>query len=362
MVNAGPGERDPGLSGRVLGRVVGSVVNPIVDQVDVDDVVERIDVNHLLDRVDVNDVLDRIDVDRLLDRLDPDRLLDRVDPDRLLDRVDPDRLLDRVDPDRLLDRVDPDRLLQRIDVDGLLDRVDVNGIVERTELGAIIARSTTGVFTQLLDVVRTQIVLVDQVVQGVPARALGRSGRELPPAPGTAGVPAEKVPGSASERAIAVQGRPAGSVSRFLAFLADQFVIGVLFAVGALLLSTAVEVVIGSTIEIDRARPWVIAGYVGWAFVYTSASLATAGRTIGKALLGLLVVRSDGTRLDGRRASLRTFVFPLSFLLLGVGFLIGLVRPDRRELQDLIADTAVVYAWDAKTALVRAEALASGAV
>jgi uncharacterized RDD family membrane protein YckC len=348
MVNAGPGERDPGLPERVLGRVVGSVVNPIVDQVDVDDVVERIDVNHLLERVDVDDVLDRIDVNRLLDRIDPDRLLDRVDPDRLLDRVD---------PDRLLDRVDPDRLLERIDVDRLLDRVDVNGIVERTELGAIIARSTTGVFTQLLDVVRTQIVLVDQVVQGVPARALGRSGRELPPAPGAADEPTETVPTSASERAIAVQGRPAGSVSRFLAFLADQFVIGVLFAVGAMLVSTAVEVVIGSTIEIDRARPWVIVGYLGWAFVYTSASLATAGRTIGKALLGVLVVRSDGSRLDGRRASLRTLVFPLSFLLLGVGFLIGLVRRDRRELQDLIADTAVVYAWDAKTALVRAEAL-----
>jgi uncharacterized RDD family membrane protein YckC len=353
MVNAGSGDRDPGLSGRVLGRVVGSVVNPIVDQVDVEDVVERIDVNHLLERVDVNEVLERIDVDRLLDR---------VDPDRLLDRVDPDRLLDRVDPDRLLDRVDPDRLLERVDVDRLLDRVDVNGIVERTELGEIIARSTTGVFTQLLDVVRTQIVLVDQVAQGVPARLLRRSGRELPPVPGAADAPTETVPTSGAERAIAVQGRPAGSVSRFLAFLADQFVIGVLFAVGALLFSTAVEVVIGSTIEIDRARPWVIASYLGWAFVYTAASLATAGRTIGKALLGVLVVRSDGSRLNGRRASLRTLVFPLSFLLLGVGFLIGLVRRDRRELQDLIADTAVVYAWDAKTALVRAEALASARV
>ena len=40
-------------------------------------------------------------------------------------------------------------------------------------------------------------------------------------------------------------------------------------------------------------------------------------------------------------------------VLLGIGFLIGLVRRDRRELHDLIADTGVVYAWDADTARLR---------
>ena len=59
-------------------------------------------------------------------------------------------------------------------------------------------------------------------------------------------------------------------------------------------------------------------------------------------------------QVDARRAALRTLVFPLSFVVLGIGFLMGLVRRDRRELHDLIADTGVVYAWDADTAQVRA--------
>ena len=80
-------------------------------------------------------------------------------------------------------------------------------------------------------------------------------------------------------------------------------------------------------------------------------------KAIGKALLGLLVICADGSRLHGRGAAVRTIVFPLSFLVLGIGFLVGLFRRDRRQLHDLIAHTAVVYAWDADTALLRAEAL-----
>ena len=55
-------------------------------------------------------------------------------------------------------------------------------------------------------------------------------------------------------------------------------------------------------------------------------------------------------------------VFPLSFLFFGIGFLPILVRRDRHALQDLIADTAVVYAWDARAARLRLLARAPTAV
>ena len=270
-----------------------------------------------------------------------------------LDRVDPDALLDRVDPNRLLDRVDADRLLDRVDANRLLDRVDVNELVSRTELGEIIARSTTGVFTQLLDVARTQIIGVDQVAQGVPARLLRRARRELPPVPGRVGEETDPARLSSTERAVKVQGRFAGSVSRFLAFLVDQFVIGVVFVVGALLVQTAVQVVFRSSFEINDESTPVTVAFMMWWFVYTAGSLAATGSTIGKAILGLTVVRSDGSRLDARHAAVRTLMFPLSFLLLGLGFLMGLIRRDRCELHDRIADTGVVYAWDADTAQLR---------
>ena len=75
-----------------------------------------------------------------------------------------------------------------------------------------------------------------------------------------------------------------------------------------------------------------------------------------------MVVGADGTKVSGRQASLRTLAFPVSFLLLGAGFLIGLIRRDRRELHDLIAGTGVTYQWDADTARLRAgEGHANGA-
>ena len=92
-----------------------------------------------------------------------------------------------------------------------------------------------------------------------------------------------------------------------------------------------------------------------WSFIYMAGSLAATGSTIGKGILGLMVVRSDGAKLNGRRAALRTLMFPLSFVVFGLGLLMGLVRRDRRELHDLFADTGVVYAWDADTAQLRAK-------
>ncbi|MDG0976198.1 RDD family protein [Ilumatobacter sp.] len=390
MSNSGsPDHTDrPSGPGGVFGRIVGSVVSPIVGNIDLDEVIDQIDVNEAIDRVDVNQLVDRIDVDRLveridldevvarvdlnraiegvdvnqlLDRIDPDQLLDRIDADGLLDRIDPDRLLDRIDPDRLLDRVDPDRLLDRVDPDRLLERVDVNQLVARTELGEIIARSTTGVFSELLDVARTQVIITDQVAQGVPARMLGRPARQLPPHPGGSEEPAGSADLSPTDRAVQMQGRFAGSVSRFLPFLADQFVIGVFFAIGALLVQSAIRVVFQTSFDIEDSGAVMVIAFVLWAFLYTAGSLAATGRTIGKAILGLMAVRSDGSKLDARHAALRTLMFPLSFVLFGIGFLIGLVRRDRRELHDLIADTAIVYAWEADTARLRLEASTQGA-
>ena len=47
---------------------------------------------------------------------------------------------------------------------------------------------------------------------------------------------------------------------------------------------------------------------------------------------------------------MRALVFPLSFLLFGLGFLGILVAREHRALHDVIAGTAVVYSWDARSA------------
>ncbi|MGH3123634.1 MAG: RDD family protein, partial [Streptosporangiaceae bacterium] len=93
--------------------------------------------------------------------------------------------------------------------------------------------------------------------------------------------------------------------------------------------------------------------YVAWEFVYFAYSWGASGKTLGMALLGVQVVAADGSEAGPRRAVLRTLAFPLSFLLFGLGFTGILLQRDRRALHDLIAETAVVYAWDARAARLR---------
>jgi hypothetical protein len=54
-----------------------------------------------------------------------------------------------------------------------------------------------------------------------------------------------------------------------------------------------------------------------------------------------------------RCATVRTLVFPLSFLLCGPGFTGIFLQRNRRALHGMTAGTAVVYAWDARAARLR---------
>jgi uncharacterized RDD family membrane protein YckC len=90
-----------------------------------------------------------------------------------------------------------------------------------------------------------------------------------------------------------------------------------------------------------------------WAIFYCAYPVAAGGRTFGMAIAGLRVVSADGRTVGGRQAVVRILALPLSFLTLGLGFLLILLRRDGRALQDLIGGTAVVYAWDARAARLR---------
>jgi uncharacterized RDD family membrane protein YckC len=70
---------------------------------------------------------------------------------------------------------------------------------------------------------------------------------------------------------------------------------------------------------------------------------AFTGLTLGKWATGLRIERVDGAPVGIGRALLRHFVgYPLSFALLGLGFLIAAVSVHGRGLHDMIAGTIVV--------------------
>jgi len=148
-------------------------------------------------------------------------------------------------------------------------------------------------------------------------------------------------------------GKYSGFASRFVAFAVD---VGVSIGVFLLILAAitfAAKVLTGRSIAWNRGDIWVIVAYAVWAFIYFAACWSANGRTAGMAVFGVRVVRDDGTYPTHRQAVVRTLAFPLSFLLLGLGFVGILLGGRRRALHDVIAGTVVVYSWDARAARLR---------
>ncbi len=78
-------------------------------------------------------------------------------------------------------------------------------------------------------------------------------------------------------------------------------------------------------------------------FLYNTWFNGRRGATPGKQLLGLRVVREDGSALGYRRAALRYLAELVTFLSFGAGYLLVAFHPEKRALHDLIAGTRVIH-------------------
>jgi uncharacterized RDD family membrane protein YckC len=183
----------------------------------------------------------------------------------------------------------------------------------------------------------------------------------LEPVPGNVGVsqpvplagsPQPYLPLSAGETED-LRGQHAGFASRFIAFIVDCAVSIGVFLLTLAAASFAASVLTGSSIHWSRENWWVVVAFFAWEFLYYAFYWTGSGKTPGMVLLGVEVVGQDGSSVGTRRGLLRTLAFPVSFILLGMGFLGILLGRDRRALHDVIADTAVVYCWDAREARLR---------
>jgi len=141
-------------------------------------------------------------------------------------------------------------------------------------------------------------------------------------------------------------GHYAGAASRLAAFAIDSAIVWasyLLFLMGTtFVFDTLLHVEIGTAWE-HSIIGVVLAAL--WVFTYHVVGLALAGRTIGMGIIGLMVLTRDGATITGRQATVRTLVFPFSFLIFGLGFLGILTSPERRSMHDSAAGTVVVYDW-----------------
>ncbi len=312
----------------------------------------------------VSMVMDAIDIDALLERVDVDALVSRVDVDAVVGRVDVDGLIDRVDVEKIIERVDVEKIIERVDVKKIVDRIDIDALVEQTELGTIIARSTSGVASEVLDVIRAQGVGLDDFFARWVNRVLRRSQQSLPLGPPTLVTGSDTPPELTAGFPVMVeetdtrpvegrQGHYAGAVSRLVAFAADAGASWGLFTLGAAAIDFTIQLVTGGQFSLTKHQLVSLAAITVWEFVYFAYQWALSGKTIGMAVLGIRVVRTDGSPIGWRQAVVRTVALPLSFLILGLGFLGILTNRDRHALHDRLAGTAVVYSWDARAARLR---------
>jgi uncharacterized RDD family membrane protein YckC len=158
-----------------------------------------------------------------------------------------------------------------------------------------------------------------------------------------------------------LQGDYCGAVSRLAAFALDLVISSSLFTLALAAVSFSVSIVTGHPTHYTRNGSVVIAAIsVVWLFLYFAYCWATTGKTPGMTLLGIRVVRADGAHAERWRAVVRTLILPISVALFFVSIPLILLQRAHQAPHDLVAGTAVVYAWDARAAKWRLLARASG--
>ena len=293
-------------------------------------------------------VVELVDPDVILEYVDLDLLLERIDVQKVVDRIDPNVLMDRIDLQRLLSRVDLDEVLAGIDLDELLARIDVEALVQRSGVPDVIMASTGRFAESALDLARRQVVGLDTLLDRGLDRLLRR-----PPDP-TRLTPSHLRPVHADPDpptpVTSVTGHYAGPLARALAAAIDIAVVTVSFALGYAVTNLLTSTLLNRPLSPDRTQPLAVAALAVWAFLYVFVALAVAGRTFGKAVVGLRVLAADGLPLSARQALVRTLVLPFSLVFLGIGLLMILFQREHRALHDLVAGTAVVTDWGDRSA------------
>jgi uncharacterized RDD family membrane protein YckC len=139
----------------------------------------------------------------------------------------------------------------------------------------------------------------------------------------------------------------AGLVSRGVAWVVDYLIMVAIATVATVVIAVVLDAILPNGVKPDT--PEVLATAAGW-ITFTAAYLVgfwvLAGQTPGMRLLGLVVVRTDGERVNVGHALRRLAGICASFLTLGLGFLLMLVDDRRQGLADKFAGTLVLYAGE----------------
>jgi uncharacterized RDD family membrane protein YckC len=151
-------------------------------------------------------------------------------------------------------------------------------------------------------------------------------------------------------RARELQGQRAGIVSRGFAFAADIGIAFVLYLVIVAVVNLLWDLFFSEKVSIPTPPSWLSGLAIFWILViYLALGWGSTGRTIGKQLLGLRVVRADGHSLPPHTAFLRALFCAVFY----PGLVLALFDRRNRSVQDVACKTVVVYDWIPESARPR---------
>jgi|GEM_PF-5790969 len=144
-------------------------------------------------------------------------------------------------------------------------------------------------------------------------------------------------------------GPPAGFWIRFVAHFIDQLFLGIIGFVISLIITTfLVDTSINGTLYFEFTDVpifvwWILGTIVALEVLYFTVAIGAWGRTIGKAMLGIKVVRQDGSRISYTRSLARCLLYLIQLeLIIGITFLVIAFNPEKQGIHDMICDTGVV--------------------
>lgn len=156
-------------------------------------------------------------------------------------------------------------------------------------------------------------------------------------------------PGSPVSPDGSLRGCYAGFVTRLLATVVDAIVLAVSYAVVVWVVAATVGLVRLESPQSPSGPVWAALAPSHVA-VFLLVCWALAGKTPGKALMGVRIVTLDGDPIGVGRALVRLLGYVVSAAPLFAGFAWILVSDRRQGWHDLLARTCVVYDWDARAA------------
>jgi uncharacterized RDD family membrane protein YckC len=253
-----------------------------------------------------------------------------------------------------------DAVLAKVDltaiVQSVIEQLDLTAITERVmdqvQLTELIRRSTVTVGVDTVDSIRVGGMNADRSLGDLVDRAFRRKEPERGVDP-TSRAPAQEgrsMSRTADAAGRAIQGRSAGFITRLSADVVDASLV-VLAWIGIYLFVGFVPFIAHPVrgFQLPAPAPWFSGlTFCALAIAYLTLTWSGAGRSIGKRIAGLRVVRQAGGRVGVARAFARAILY----VVLPIGLLWVIFSSRNRSVWDSILSTEVVYDWDLPPARV----------